>query len=149
MSYRTVERQTGAPFVPRGARGYLPARSARPILPFGGVVELPTSHRVPLRWLLEHGGETIKYRTLREIAPPLASTPDELQALVAELPAGKGIPAIVKRQKETGIWGANLLATGPVSKDGIKEAGTIPQYRRLLQLGLPTDRSEEHTSELQ
>ena len=102
-------------------------------------MELPTSHRVPLRWLLEHGGETIRYRLLREIAPPQATTPEEMLALVTALPAGKGITAIVKRQKDTGIWGGNLLATGPVSKDGIKEAGTIPQYRRLLQLGLPTD----------
>ena len=102
-------------------------------------MELPTSHRVPLRWLLEHGGETIRYRLRREIAPPQATTPEEMLALVTALPAGKGITAIVKRQKDTGIWGGNLLATGPVSKDGIKEAGTIPQYRRLLQLGLPTD----------
>ncbi|MBW8773036.1 MAG: hypothetical protein JF590_07090 [Gemmatimonadetes bacterium] len=102
-------------------------------------MELPTSHRVPLRWLLEHGGETIRYRTLREIAPPHASTPEELLAQATALIGSKSAAGIIKRQKENGIWGGNLLATGPVAKDGIKEAGTIPQYRRLLQLGVPTD----------
>lgn len=102
-------------------------------------MELPTSHRIPLRWLLEHGGETIKYRTLREIAPPLAVLPDELHAQGVAIATGKAATAIIKKQKETGIWGANHLATGPVAKDGIKEAGTIPQYRRLLQLGLTVE----------
>jgi len=102
-------------------------------------VELPTSHRVPLSWLLEHGGDTIRYRTLKEIAPPGAAPADAIISEVAQLAQFKGVAAIVKRQKESGIWGANLLATGPSVKDGIKEAGTVPQYRRLLQLGLPTD----------
>jgi hypothetical protein len=102
-------------------------------------VELPTSHCVPLSWLLEHGGETIRYRTLKEIAPPNAATDDDLAAQLLALPATKGIVAVVKKQKENGIWGNNLLATTPSAKDGIKEPGTVPQFRRLLQLGLPTD----------
>ena len=102
-------------------------------------MELPTSHRVPLSWLLEHGGETIRVRTLREIAPPHTVPDADLAAEVLALTSGKGITAVVKRQKDTGIWGGNLLATGPVAKDGIKEPGTVPQYRRLLQLGLAPD----------
>ncbi|HEU4570660.1 MAG TPA: hypothetical protein VFS07_08820 [Gemmatimonadales bacterium] len=102
-------------------------------------MELPTSHRVPLSWLLEHGGESIRYRLLAEIAPAHTLAPDALATERAHLPASKGVQAVVKRQKDTGIWGANLLATGPSAKDGIKEAGTVPQYRRLLQLGLPAD----------
>ena len=43
----------------------------------------------------------------------------------------------IKKQKDTGIWGGNLLALAPSVKDGIKEVGTIPQYRRLLQIGWP------------
>ena len=102
-------------------------------------MELPTSHRVPLTWLLEHGGETIRLRTLREIAPPNVVPEEELAASIAALPTVKGIVAVVKKQKDTGIWGNNLLATVPSTKDGIKEPGTVPQYRRLLQLGLPAD----------
>jgi hypothetical protein len=44
---------------------------------------------------------------------------------------------VIKKQKDNGIWGGNLLALGPSAKDGIKDIGTIPQYRRLLQLGVP------------
>ncbi len=102
-------------------------------------MELPTSHRVPFTWLLEHGGETIRYRTLKEIAPAQAAPADELMKSLGEVLAGKGVTSILKRQKENGIWGANLLATAASVKDGVKEAGTVPQYRRLLQLGVPTD----------
>lgn len=44
---------------------------------------------------------------------------------------------MVKKQKDTGIWGQNLLGLTPVAALGIKEVGTIPQYRRLLQLRVP------------
>jgi hypothetical protein len=102
-------------------------------------VELPTSHRIPLTWLIEHGGETIRYRALRELAPPGAATPEDLSAGLQALVASKGVQGIIKRQKENGVWGANLLATAASAKDGVKEPGIVPQYRRLLQLGLPTD----------
>ena len=29
-------------------------------------MELPSTHRIPLAWLLEHGSEAIRYRTLTE-----------------------------------------------------------------------------------
>ncbi len=45
--------------------------------------------------------------------------------------------AVVKKQKDNGIWGGNLLGLGPVAAQGIRDAGTIPQYRRLLQLEWP------------
>lgn len=35
------------------------------------------------------------------------------------------------------MWGGNLLGLAASAKDGIKDVGTIPQYRRLLQLGWP------------
>ena len=102
-------------------------------------MELPTSHQVPYSWLLEHGGDTIRYRTLREIAPPNAVPADTMATELVGLLASKGVTSVIKRQKETGVWGANLLGTGPSVKDGIKEAGTVPQFRRLLQLGTPAD----------
>ena len=49
----------------------------------------------------------------------------------------KAALGVVKRQKETGVWGGNLLGLAASAKDGIKEVGTIPQYRRLLQLAWP------------
>lgn len=44
---------------------------------------------------------------------------------------------MVKNQKDTGLWGANLLALAPSAKDGIKDIGTLAQHRRLMQLGYP------------
>jgi hypothetical protein len=44
---------------------------------------------------------------------------------------------IVKKQKDSGVWSGNLLGLAPSPAQGIKDAGTIPQYRRLLQLGWP------------
>lgn len=46
---------------------------------------------------------------------------------------------MAKKQKDTGIWGGNLLASAPSAAQGIKDVGTIPQYRRLLQLAWPLD----------
>lgn len=49
--------------------------------------------------------------------------------------------AIAKRQKENGVWGGNMLALAPSAAAAIKDVGTVPQYRRLLQLGwLPSAR---------
>ena len=42
--------------------------------------------------------------------------------------------AVVKKQKDNGIWGGNLLGLATSAAQGVKDVGTIPQYRRLLQL---------------
>ncbi|MDX2193128.1 MAG: hypothetical protein NW201_07230 [Gemmatimonadales bacterium] len=102
-------------------------------------MELPTSHRVPLSWLLAHGGESIRLRVVRELAPPGFVPPEPVEAMVQAVVASKQVAAVTKKQKDTGLWGGNLLALAPSATAGIKEVGTIPQYRRLLQLGLPTD----------
>jgi hypothetical protein len=60
-----------------------------------------------------------------------------LESLGESILNDKSTQAIVKRQKDSGIWGGNLLALAPSAKDGIKEIGTIPQHRRLIQLGVP------------
>jgi hypothetical protein len=49
----------------------------------------------------------------------------------------KAALGVVKKQKDSGVWGGNLLGLAPVAAQGIKDTGTIPQYRRLLQLGWP------------
>lgn len=47
--------------------------------------------------------------------------------------------AIARRQKESGLWGGNLLAPGPIRALGVTETGTVYQYRRLLEMGWPAD----------
>jgi hypothetical protein len=89
-------------------------------------------------WLLEHGSETIRLRTRRELAyqavplPPEAYAADETAVLDSKL-----AQAVVRKQKDNGVWGGNLLGLAPLAKDGIKDVGTVPNYRRLLQLGYP------------
>jgi hypothetical protein len=55
------------------------------------------------------------------------------QAVVASKPAA----AVVKKQKDTGVWAGNLLGLAASKATGVKDVGTIPQYRRLLQMGYP------------
>ena len=86
---------------------------------------------------MQHGGESIRYRTMTELAPAGSVSPDSLEEAQLAVTHSKLALAVVKRQKDTGVWGNNLLAVGASTKDGIKEPGTIPQYRRLLQLGWP------------
>ncbi|HEU4799245.1 MAG TPA: hypothetical protein VFS94_01310 [Gemmatimonadales bacterium] len=103
----------------------------------GAVLELPNSHRIPLSWLAANAGESIRYRTLAELTPPGLLQPEQLEVASASIAESPATLAVVKKQKDTGIWGQNLLGLAPSAKDGIKEVGTIPQYRRLAQLGLP------------
>ncbi len=100
-------------------------------------MDLPTTHRVPLTWLLQHGNEAIRYRTLSELAPPGRATPEGLGAAQQALVESKIAAAVIKKQKDNGIWGGNLLGLAPSVRDGIKEVGTVPQYRRLIELGYP------------
>ena len=102
----------------------------------GAILELPNSHRIPLSWLAAKAGESIRYRSLAELTPPELFYAERLEA-AAGISAAPAALAVIKKQKDTGIWGQNLLGLAPSAKDGIKEVGTIPQYRRLDQLGLP------------
>lgn len=47
------------------------------------------------------------------------------------------VSEVTKRQQDTGLWGSNYLAFAASEKEGVPEVGTVAQYRRLLQLGLP------------
>ena len=103
-------------------------------------LDLPSHHRVPLAWLLEHAGEVIRYRTLTELAPPGYASPDAILAARHAIETeSKAALAVVKKQKDTGVWGGNLLGLAPSAAQGIKDIGTIPQYRRLVQLAWPRD----------
>jgi hypothetical protein len=95
-------------------------------------VDLSVPYRVPLSWLLRHGSESIQLRTLQELAPPGHASPPALESAVLE---SKPVREITSHQADNGSWGGNLLGVALSAREGIKEVGTIPQYRRLVQLG--------------
>ena len=78
-----------------------------------------------------------------DIAPtgssPPKGTPLPKSSRAAQLAIldSKAALAVVKKQKDNGIWGGNLLGLASSAAQGIKDVGTIPQYRRLLQLEWP------------
>lgn len=102
-------------------------------------MEIPSTHTVPLSWLYEAASLPIQYRTLTEVVPEPARDIERVAALRDEVLNYKEALAIVRKQKETGLWGANLLAPEESKAMGWKETGTIFQYRRLLELGWPGD----------
>lgn len=105
----------------------------------GAPLDLPTSHRIPITWLSQHAGEVIRYRTMKELAPAGAFDGPALDAARTAAMDGKLAQAVVKKQKDDGIWGHNLLGLAASARDGIKDVGTVPQYRRLLELAYPRD----------
>jgi hypothetical protein len=62
---------------------------------------------------------------------------ESFEADRAVIEHSKAAQAVIKKQKDNGVWGANLLGLAPSAALGIKDVGTVPQYRRLVQLGLP------------
>jgi hypothetical protein len=107
-------------------------------IPFRGApLDLPNNHRIPVGWLLAHGGETVRYRTFAELAPSGTIAPETIEHARAALEGSKAVQAISRKQKDSGTWGGNLLGVAVSAAQGIKDVGTIPQYRRLIQLGLP------------
>lgn len=102
-------------------------------------MDLPSEHRVPLSWLLQYGGETVRFRSLTELAPEGSQRPEEIAAHQALIAESKAAATIIKKQKDNGIWAGNLLGLAPSAAQGIKDVGTIPQYRRLIQLGYPRE----------
>lgn len=102
-------------------------------------MEIPSTHTVPLSWLFEAASPPIQYRTLTEVVPEPSRDLERLAALREELGHYKEALAIARKQKETGLWGGNLLATAPSKAMGWKDAGTIYQYRRLLEIGALPD----------
>jgi len=67
------------------------------------------------------------------------SDPAQLEALRLEMEAYPAARQIAKKQKDTGVWGGNLLGVSPNKTAGIKDVGTIHQYRRLVELGWPQE----------
>jgi hypothetical protein len=101
--------------------------------------DLPSTHRVPVSWLRANACASIKWRTLADILPAGAATPSDYEAIRADVLQSKQVAQILKKQKKTGLWGDNILGLGPNKNLGYKDVGTVAQYRRLLELGVPHD----------
>ena len=74
---------------------------------------------------------------MAELAPAGSTAVEALEAARALIEGGKAAQAVIKKQKDTGVWGGNMLGLAPAPAQGIKDVGTIPQYRRLIQLAVP------------
>lgn len=42
-----------------------------------------------------------------------------------------------RKQKPSGLWAGNILGLAPAKAQGIKDVGTVSQYRHLVELGVP------------
>lgn len=107
-------------------RPSFPAHSNR-----GAALELPTSHRVPISWLTENACAAIQYRAVRDVMPKGWASADDMKLLREAALSYRVTTQLVGKQKATGLWGTKFLAPGQ----------TIDQYRRLVELGLPTNAS--------
>ncbi len=102
-----------------------------------------------MTWLRTHASTPIRLRTLTEILPPEAVDREEVAALRSELLEYKGVTEIIKKQRSNGVWASNILGLGESKSLGIKDIGTVSQYRRLLELGVPaTDGAVQLTNRL-
>lgn len=101
--------------------------------------ELPTTHRVPVTWLRTHASAPIKWRTLNDILPPGAASHEDYVALEREVLESKQVVQTLKKQRRNGTWGDNLLGLTANKAQGIKDVGTVAQYRHLVELGARRD----------
>ena len=89
--------------------------------------------------MLQAASPPLQYRAYAEVVPEEGRDPGQLEALRTAVLAYKPAQAIARRQKETGLWGGNLLAPEASKVFGTTEPGTVMQYRHLLELGWPPD----------
>jgi hypothetical protein len=96
------------------------------------------SHVVPITWLDANASPSIRYRLARDVFPGRLDPAqvEVLRLLVEDQPV---VRQLAKKQKDSGVWGGNLLGISPNKTLGIKDVGTIPQYRRLVELGVGTE----------
>lgn len=84
-------------------------------------------------WLLQHGGASVQFRTMRDL---LQLSP--LPVGASRLPfAGHMGWHLLGMADGEGLWPGGVLATP--SGRGLTGVGTIPAYRRLLELGWDAD----------
>ncbi|WP_353267074.1 hypothetical protein [Gemmatimonas sp.] len=88
---------------------------------------------VPATWLLAQGSPAVQFRLLRDIAGQPSTSPGWPRVPYASR-AGWHLMAM---QDHDGTWpGGMLTAPGGTTLEGV---GTIPAYRRLLELGWDTE----------
>lgn len=87
--------------------------------------------------MLENAGPSVRYRTYLELAPEGYASSEVVEAAQRAITESKTALSVVKKQKDNGVWGGNLLGLATSATHGVKDVGTIPQYRRLLQLEWP------------
>ena len=102
-------------------------------------LELPETHPVPVTWIRENACAPIRWRTVRDILPPGSATPSDITSLQQEVLEYKPVKQTTKRQWANGSWSGNVLGIAPSKSQGIKDVGAVAQYRRLLEMGVPTD----------
>lgn len=78
---------------------------------------------------------TIRYRLATDVFPGLLDSA-QLEAARAEIEGLAQVRHIARKQKDSGVWGGNLLGISPNKTTGIKDVGTVPQFRRLVELGV-------------
>jgi len=86
----------------------------------------------------EAASPPLVYRAYAEVVPETQRDPERLAALRQQVLGYKVAQAIARRQKANGLWDANLLAPAASKSYGWGEAGTVYQYRRLIELGWPS-----------
>ncbi len=74
---------------------------------------------------------------MTELAPPGTFEPAAVDSAHEAITQSKPALAVIKKQKATGIWGQNILGLAASARDNIKDVGTVPQYRRLVELAWP------------
>jgi len=74
---------------------------------------------------------------VNEILPPPGASPEDRAALVAELESYRPLAQIVRKQKQNGTWGDNILGVEPSTWRVGTDGGTVSRYRRLVEFGLP------------
>ena len=63
-----------------------------------------------------------------------------MRSLKEEAEHYKGILQVARKQRDSGVWASNILGTGPSKTLGVKDVGTVAQYRRLIEMGVANDR---------
>lgn len=80
----------------------------------------------------------MRARALLDLAPEGSQDPVQLTEALRATVLSPAVSAVTTRQRADGMWGDSFLAFQASPRDGFDEPGTIAQYRRLLQLGVPT-----------
>lgn len=86
-----------------------------------------------------HASPPIKWRTVNDILPPGAATPEDYSQLRHEVLEYKRVTQTLKKQRKDGGWADNILGLKANKAQGIKGPGTVDRYRHLLEMGYPRD----------